>query len=68
MPITPELERAVFHGTSLGGARPKAAIESGDAKFIAKFSSSGDITNVVKGEFVAMQLASRLGLNVAILS
>ncbi len=65
VPITPELERAVFHGTSLGGARPKAAIESGDAKFIAKFSSSGDITNVVKGEFVAMQLASRLGLNVA---
>jgi serine/threonine-protein kinase HipA len=65
VPITPELERAVFHGTSLGGARPKAAIESGDAKFIAKFSSSGDITNVVKGEFVAMQLASRLGLDVA---
>ena len=65
VPITPELERAVFHGTSLGGARPKAAIESGDTKFIAKFSSSNDVTNVVKGEFVAMQLASRLGLNVA---
>ena len=65
VPITPELERAVFHGTSLGGARPKAAIESGDAKFIAKFSSSSDVTNVVKSEFVAMRLASRLGLNVA---
>lgn len=65
VPITPELERAVFHGTSLGGARPKAAIETEDAKFIAKFSSNNDITNVVKAEFVTMQLAAKLGLNVA---
>jgi serine/threonine-protein kinase HipA len=65
VPITPELERAVFHGTSLGGARPKAAIETRDAKFIAKFSSSNDITNVVKAEFVAMQIAARLGLDVS---
>jgi len=65
VPITPELERAVFHGTSLGGARPKAAIETDDAKFIAKFSSGNDITNVVKAEFVAMRLATMLGLNVA---
>lgn len=65
VPITPELERAVFHGTSLGGARPKAAIETEDTKFIAKFSSGNDITNVVKSEYVAMQLAAKLGLNVA---
>jgi serine/threonine-protein kinase HipA len=64
-PITPELEQAIFHGTSLGGARPKATIETEDAKFIAKFSSSNDITNVVKAEFVAMRLAARLGLAVA---
>jgi serine/threonine-protein kinase HipA len=65
VPITPELERAVFHGTSLGGARPKAAVEVGHAKFIAKFSSSTDVTNVVKAEFVAMRMADRLGLDVA---
>ena len=65
IPITPELERAVFHGTSLGGARPKAAIETEDAKFIAKFSSSNHITNVVKAEFIAMRLAVKLGLDVA---
>lgn len=65
VPITPELEQAVFHGTSLGGARPKAAIETADKKFIAKFSSSNDVTNVVKAEFVAMRLAARLGLDVA---
>jgi serine/threonine-protein kinase HipA len=64
-PITPELEQAVFHGTSLGGARPKAAIESQNAKFIAKFSSAGDITNVVKAEYVAMRLAAKVGLDVA---
>jgi serine/threonine-protein kinase HipA len=65
IPVTPELERAAFHGTSLGGARPKAAIETDDAKFIAKFSSSNDIMNVVKAEFVAMRLAAKLGLDVA---
>lgn len=65
VPITPELEQAVFHGTSLGGARPKAAIETEDAKFIAKFSSNNDITNLVKGEFVAMRMADKLGLDVA---
>lgn len=65
VPITPELERAAFHGTSLGGARPKAAIETKDAKFIAKFSASNDVTNVVKAEFVAMQLAVRAGLDIA---
>lgn len=65
IPITPELERAVFHGTSLGGARPKAAIETNDARFIAKFSSSSDVTNMVKAEFVTMRLAKLLGLNVA---
>ena len=65
VPIAPELERAVFHGTSLGGARPKAAIETKDMKFIAKFSASNDITNVVKAEFVAMQLAALVGLTVA---
>jgi serine/threonine-protein kinase HipA len=65
VPITPDLERAVFHGTSLGGARPKAAVETEHAKFVAKFSSSTDVTNVVKAEFVAMRMADRLGLDVA---
>lgn len=65
VPITPELERAAFHGTSLGGARPKAAVEAEHAKFIARFSSSTDVTNVVKAEFVAMRMADQLGLDVA---
>ncbi|HEY4437178.1 MAG TPA: type II toxin-antitoxin system HipA family toxin [Lelliottia sp.] len=65
VPLTPELEQALFHGSSLGGARPKAMIESGNRKFIAKFSSSTDTYNVVKAEYIAMRLAACAGLNVA---
>ncbi len=64
-PLTPDLNQALFHGTSLGGARPKAMIQEGDTKMIAKFSSSTDTYNVVKAEYVAMRLAAWTGLNVA---
>lgn len=65
IPLAPDLDHALFHGTSLGGARPKAVIQDGDRKWIAKFSSSTDTYNVVKAEYVAMRLASKAGLNVA---
>jgi serine/threonine-protein kinase HipA len=64
-PIPPGLEKALFHGSSIGGARPKALIENGDIKFIAKFSASNDTYAVVKSEYVAMRLADRVGLAVA---
>ena len=63
--LNPELDQALFHGSSLGGARPKAMIEDGDKKLIAKFSSSSDTYNVVKAEFIAMRLAAKAGLTVA---
>lgn len=65
VPLSPELDQALQHGTSLGGARPKVLMEDGDSKFIAKFSTSNDLYNVVKAEFIAMRLAARVGLNVA---
>ncbi|MEM7706708.1 MAG: HipA domain-containing protein [Pseudomonadota bacterium] len=65
LPLTPDLDAAPFHGTSLGGARPKAMIQDGDLKMIAKFSSSTDTYNVVKAEYIAMRLAKRAGLDVA---
>ncbi len=65
VPLTPDLDQALFHGTSIGGARPKAMIQDGDTKMIAKFSSSTDTYNVVKAEYVAMRLAARAGLDVA---
>ncbi|XDZ66689.1 type II toxin-antitoxin system HipA family toxin [Alphaproteobacteria bacterium LSUCC0684] len=65
IPLTLELDQALFHGSSLGGARPKAMIEDGHKKMIAKFSSSSDTYNVVKAEFIAMRLAAKAGLDVA---
>ena len=63
--LTSELDQALFHGSSIGGARPKALIEDGDKKYVAKFSSSSDLNNVIKAEFIAMRLAELVGLNVA---
>lgn len=65
VPLPPGLDQALFHGSSLGGARPKAPIEDENRKLIAKFSSSTDTYNVVKAEYVAMRLAARAGLDVA---
>ena len=64
-PLSPELDQALLHGSSLGGARPKVLLEDGERKFIAKFSASNDLYSVVKAEFIAMRLASKVGLNVA---
>ncbi len=65
VPLHPDLDEALQHGTSLGGARPKALIDTADAHYIAKFSASRDLYNVVKAEFVAMRLAALVGLSVA---
>ncbi len=65
IPLTPELDQALFHGSSIGGARPKALIQHHGKKYIAKFSSSTDLYSVVKAEFIAMRLAALAGLNVA---
>jgi serine/threonine-protein kinase HipA len=65
MPLQPDLDKALQHGSSLGGARPKALITTDDRKFIAKFSTSTDLYNVVKAEFIAMRLAGMAGLNMA---
>jgi serine/threonine-protein kinase HipA len=65
VPLSPELDQALLHGTSLGGARPKVLLEDGERKFIAKFSASNDLYSVVKAEFMAMRLADEVGLDVA---
>jgi serine/threonine-protein kinase HipA len=63
--LSTELERVLQHGTSLGGARPKVMLADGEKKYIAKFSASNDLYNVVKAEFIAMRLAAKVGLHVA---
>jgi len=65
VPLSDGLDLALQHGTSLGGARPKVLIEHRNRKFIAKFSASNDLYNVVKAEFIAMRLAAKVGLDVA---
>ena len=63
--LTPALERALLHGTSVGGARPKALLAYGPRRVIAKFSSSSDPYPVVKAEYIAMELAQRAGIDTA---
>lgn len=65
VPLTPALELALRHGTAIGGARPKALIDEPGRKWIAKFSASNDISDVIRAEYVAMRMAARCGLNVA---
>jgi serine/threonine-protein kinase HipA len=65
LPLTPELDQALHHGSSIGGARPKALISDTARRYIAKFSSTNDTYNVVKGEYIAMRLAAIAGLAVA---
>jgi len=65
LPLTPALDAALLQGSSVGGARPKALISRGERRMIAKFSSNTDTFAVVKGEFVAMELARRAGICVA---
>ncbi len=65
IPLTPELDQALFHGSSIGGARPKALIEDQGTKYVAKFSSSSDLYSVVKAEFIAMRLAVAAGVKAA---
>lgn len=63
--LSPELDQALLHGSSIGGARPKALLHGREVGWVAKFSSTTDTYPVVKGEFVAMELARRAGLKVA---
>ena len=65
IPLTSELDQALHHGTSIGGARPKTLIDDHNRKHIAKFSSSTDIYSIVKAEFIAMRLAELCELDVA---
>ncbi len=65
VPLTPELDQALFHGSSIGGARPKALIQEQGKKYVAKFPLGTDLYSLVKAEFIAMRLAALAGLNVA---
>lgn len=65
LPLSPELAMVLQHGTAVGGARPKAIIATNNKEYVAKFSLSTDLYNIVKAEYVAMRLARIVGLDVS---
>ena len=64
-PLDDRLDAALNHGTSVGGARPKALLHENDDFWIAKFSSSRDATDMVGIERGGMALAELAGINAA---
>lgn len=60
------LDAALMHGTSLGGARPKATLTNADgSQWLAKFASSDDrVFSVVNAEGAMLELARRAGMSV----
>ncbi|TCL81770.1 MULTISPECIES: type II toxin-antitoxin system HipA family toxin [unclassified Rathayibacter] len=64
--LTPELEAALEHGTSIGGARPKATLISEDGRrILAKFASSTDrLFSYVRAEATMLALAARASIDV----
>jgi serine/threonine-protein kinase HipA len=65
VPLSPALDQALLHGSSVGGARPKVLLGDGARRLIAKFSSTTDTFPIVKAEFVGMELARRAGIEAA---
>lgn len=60
-----DLVAAAGHGTSIGGARPKALLVDTDGTgLVAKFSSTTDFRPAVKIEALGMVLAARAGVTV----
>ena len=49
----------------MGGARPKACVQSGGQLYLAKFPSINDDINVSRWEHFAHQLAKECGISVA---
>lgn len=60
------LDAALLHGTTLGGARPKATLTDSDGgEWLAKFASSDDrVFSVVNAEGAMLELARRAGIPV----
>lgn len=53
-----------FHGSGLGGARPKTLIEQDDRYWIAKFGRDSDLVDMCKVEYASMIMARAAGIDV----
>jgi len=63
-PLPDTLAIALMHGSSVGGARPKALLYDNQSSWIAKFSSTTDQYPVVRSELAAMWLAGQCQIHV----
>jgi len=63
-PLPDVLASALLHGSSVGGARPKALLYDNQSSWIAKFSSTTDHYPVVRSELAAMWLAGQCNVQV----
>lgn len=61
-PLPPDLDAALKHGTSIGGARPKALVQDDGEGCIAKFASTTDVHPAVRLEHLALILAEQSGI------
>ena len=64
-PLDSDLAAALTQATASSGMRPKALVEGNGRSYIAKLSSRSDQRPVTNLEAVAMDLAARVGINVA---
>lgn len=62
--LPPEHRHFLLRGSSLGGARPKATTEHKGRQWIAKFGRTSDRYPVCRAEYIAMTLATEVGLDV----
>ncbi len=65
-PLPEALTDALLHGSSVGGARPKALLYDNQSSWIAKFSSTTDQYPVVRSELAAMWLAGQCNIRVPV--
>ena len=64
-PITPKMQRLVQPGVTLGGARPKALLQTDDGPCVIKFSELDDSVDTPLIEHATMTLAATAGIDVA---
>lgn len=62
--VDQSLEPFFFHGSGLGGARPKTLIDHDGRSWIAKFNRESDLVDMCKVEFATMQMAREAGIEV----
>jgi serine/threonine-protein kinase HipA len=65
-PITAEMCRLIQPGVTLGGARPKALLQTEAGTCVVKFSELDDPVDTPLIEHATMTLAARAGINAAI--